>query len=35
MKTLGATIEEFVGFKPKMYLFLVDGSSEPKKRKGC
>ena len=30
----GLTIEEFVGLKPKMYLFLVDDNSEHKKTKG-
>ena len=30
-ETGGAAIKEFVGLKPKMYLFLVDDSSEHKK----
>ena len=29
-ETGGVTIEEFVGFKPKMYLFLVDNSEHKK-----
>ena len=32
-ETGGAAIKEFVGLKPKMYLFLVDDSSEHKKAK--
>ena len=28
------TIEEFVGLKPKMYSYLVNGNSEYKKAKG-
>ena len=32
-ETAGVAIEEFVGLKPKMYLFLVD-NSEHKKAKG-
>ena len=27
-ETVGATMKKFVGLKPKMYLFLVDNSSE-------
>ena len=30
----GAAIKEFVGLKPKMYLFLVDDNSKSKKTKG-
>ena len=30
----GVEIEEFVGFIPKMYSFLVDGNSKHKKAKG-
>ena len=30
----GVTIEEFVGLKPKMYLYVVDDDSEHKKVKG-
>ena len=33
-ETAGVTIEEFVGFKPKMYLYWVDDNSEHKKAKG-
>ena len=33
-KTAGAAIEEFVGLKPKIYLYLVEDSSEHKKAKG-
>ena len=32
-ETGGAAIEEFVGFKPKIYLYLVDYNSEHKKTK--
>ena len=32
-ETAGVAIEEFVGLKPKMYLYLVDGNSEHKKAK--
>ena len=32
-ETRGNVIEEFVGLKPKMYLFLVDDNSEHKKAK--
>ena len=32
-ETAGVTIEEFVGLKPKMYLYLVDGNSGHKKAK--
>ena len=31
--TAGLAIEEFLGFKPKMYSYLVDGNSEHKKAK--
>ena len=31
-ETGGVGIEEFVGLKPKMYLFLVDDNSEHNKR---
>ena len=31
----GVAIEELVGLKPKMYLYLVDDNSEHKKAKGC
>ena len=34
-ETAGVAIEEFVGLKPKMYFFLVDGSGEHKKSKEC
>ena len=34
-ETAGVAIEEFVGLKPKMYFFLVDGSGEHKKGKEC
>ena len=30
----GAAIEEIVGLKPKMYLYLVDDNSDHKKTKG-
>ena len=33
-ETGGVAINEFVRLKPKMYLFLVDDSSEHKKAKG-
>ena len=33
-ETAGAAIEEFVGLKPKMYLYLVDDNREHKKGKG-
>ena len=33
-ETAGVAIEEFVGLKPKMYLYLVDDNSEHKKTKG-
>ena len=33
-ETRGVVIEEFVELKAKMYSFLVDGNSEPKKAKG-
>ena len=33
-QTAGVAIEEFVGLKPKMYLYLVDDNSEHKKPKG-
>ena len=33
-ETGGVAIKEFVGLKPKMYLFLVDDSSEHRKAKG-
>ena len=33
-ETGGVTIEEFVGLKLKMYLFLVDDNSVDKKAKG-
>ena len=33
-ETRGVEIEEFVGFKPKIYSFLVDDNSEHKKAKG-
>ena len=33
-ETAGIVIEEFVRLKPKMYSFLVDDNSEPKKIKG-
>ena len=33
-ETSGVGIEEFVGFKPKMYSFLVEDNSEHKKAKG-
>ena len=31
--TAGLAIEEFLGFKPKMYSYLGDGNSEHKKAK--
>ena len=34
MKWLVFEIEEFVGLKPKMYLYLVNDNSEHKKEKG-
>ena len=34
-KTGGAAIEEFVGLKPEMYSFFVDGNNEYKKAKKC
>ena len=33
-ETAGVAIEEFVGLKPKMYLYLVDDNIERKKVKG-
>ena len=33
-ETAGVVIEEFVGLRPKMYLYLVDDNSEHKKVKG-
>ena len=33
-ETRGVAIEEFVGFKAKMYLFLLGDNSEHKKAKG-
>ena len=33
-ETAGVAINEFVGLKPKIHLFLVDDSSEHKKGKG-
>ena len=33
-ETAGVTIQEYVGLKPKMYLYLVDDNSEHKKVKG-
>ena len=33
-ETAGVAIEEFVGLKPKMYLYLVDDYSDHKKAKG-
>ena len=33
-ETAGVAIEEFVGLKPKMYLFLIDDNSAHKKAKG-
>ena len=33
-ETAGVTIEEFVGLKPKTYLYLVDDNSDHKKVKG-
>ena len=33
-ETGGVAINEFVGLKPKMYLFLMDDSREHKKAKG-
>ena len=33
-ETAGVAIEEFVGLKPKMYLYLVDDNSEHKRAKG-
>ena len=33
-ETAGVAIEELVGLKPKMYLYLVDDNSEHKKVKG-
>ena len=32
-ETAGVAIEEFVGLKPKIYSYLVDGNSEHKKAK--
>ena len=32
-ETGGVTNQEFVGLKPKMYLFLVDDNKEHKKQK--
>ena len=34
-ETAGVAIEEFVGLKPKMYLYLVYDNSEHKKSKRC
>ena len=34
VETGGVAIEEFVGLKPKLYLFLVDDDNEHKKAKG-
>ena len=34
-ETAGVAIEEFVGLKPKMYLYLVYNNSEHKKSKRC
>ena len=33
-KTAGAAIEEYVGFKPNMYSFLVNGNNDHRKPKG-
>ena len=33
-ETAGVAIEEFVGLKPKIYLYLVDDNKEHKKAKG-
>ena len=33
-ETAGVSIKEFVGLKPKMYSYLVNGKSEHKKAKG-
>ena len=33
-ETCGVAIKEFVGWKPKMYTFLVDNKSEHEKAKG-
>ena len=33
-KTAVVDIKEFVGLKPKMYTFFVDGNSEHKRKKG-
>ena len=33
-ETAGVAIEEFVGLKPKMYLYFLDDNSEHKKGKG-
>ena len=33
-ETAGVAIEVFVGLKPKMYSYLVNGTSEQKKAKG-
>ena len=33
-ETAGVTTKEFVGLKPKMYSYLVDGNCEHKKAKG-
>ena len=33
-ETAGVAIEVFVGLKPKMYSYLVNGNSEQKKAKG-
>ena len=33
-ETVGVVMEDFVGLKPKMYLYLVDDNSEHKKAKG-
>ena len=34
-KTAGVAIEEFVGLKPKIYSYFVNGNSEHKKAKGA
>ena len=34
-ETGGVVNKQFVGFKPKMYLFSVDESSEQKENKWC
>ena len=34
VETRSVAIEEFVGFNPNMYLFLVDNNSKHKKAKG-